>query len=95
MLLNERLNVFGVLGCILCISGSLAIVLHAPEERPLTSVLQIWELALQPCEWHVLGLRHAEHEGQAAVHSRPGAIVIQGLRGSGPNSELGQMCCAP
>ncbi|GAB4820539.1 hypothetical protein N2152v2_007585 [Parachlorella kessleri] len=48
MLLNERLNVFGVLGCILCISGSLAIVLHAPAERPLTSVLHIWQLALQP-----------------------------------------------
>lgn len=50
ILLNEKLNVFGVLGCILCISGSMAIVLHAPEERPLTSVIQIWHLALQPCE---------------------------------------------
>lgn len=48
MLLNERLNVFGILGCILCVTGSLAIVLHAPEESPITSVLQVWDLAMQP-----------------------------------------------
>jgi magnesium transporter len=48
VLLNERLNVFGLVGCVLCITGSLAIVLHAPEEAPLTSVLQVWELAIQP-----------------------------------------------
>ena len=30
-LLQEKLNVFGVLGCLLCIVGSLVIVLHAPE----------------------------------------------------------------
>ena len=48
VLLNERLNVFGIVGCILCVTGSLAIVLHAPEEAPITSVLQVWDLALQP-----------------------------------------------
>lgn len=48
-LLGERLNAFGVVGCVLCIAGSLAIVLHAPEERPIASVLQVWTLALQPC----------------------------------------------
>ncbi|EFN58445.1 hypothetical protein CHLNCDRAFT_19917 [Chlorella variabilis] len=47
-LLNEKLNAFGVVGCLLCISGSLAIVLHAPEERPIASVLQVWTLATQP-----------------------------------------------
>jgi magnesium transporter len=47
-LLNERLNIFGLVGCVLCVTGSLAIVLHAPEERPLESVLQIWGLAMQP-----------------------------------------------
>ncbi len=47
-LLGERLNAFGVVGCLLCIAGSLAIVLHAPEERPIASVLQVWALALQP-----------------------------------------------
>lgn len=47
-LLNERLNVFGAVGCVLCVTGSLAIVLHAPEEHPITSVLQVWDLAMQP-----------------------------------------------
>ncbi|KAI7843812.1 hypothetical protein COHA_002710 [Chlorella ohadii] len=51
-LLAEKLNAFGVVGCLLCIAGSLAIVLHAPEERPITSVLQVWALAMQP--WFLL-----------------------------------------
>ncbi|DBA99747.1 TPA: hypothetical protein ACH3X3_012297 [Trebouxia sp. C0006] len=32
----------------LCVAGSLTIVLHAPEERPIISMLQVWQLALQP-----------------------------------------------
>lgn len=48
--LREYLNMFGVLGCILCITGSLTIVLHAPPERPIESVQQIWSLAMQPGE---------------------------------------------
>ena len=48
LLLNEKLNAFGIVGCVLCVTGSLAIVLHAPEETPITSVLQIWDLAMQP-----------------------------------------------
>ena len=39
---------FGIVGCMLCIVGSMTIVLHAPEEQPLTSLLQVWRLALQP-----------------------------------------------
>ncbi len=35
-LLQEKLNVFGVLGCLLCIVGSLVIVLHAPEVSCIT-----------------------------------------------------------
>jgi hypothetical protein len=38
----------GILGCVLCIVGSTLIVLHAPSERSLTSVEEIWELATQP-----------------------------------------------
>ncbi|KAK9916826.1 hypothetical protein WJX75_007477 [Coccomyxa subellipsoidea] len=48
IMLNERLNIFGILGCVLCIVGSLTIVLHAPEEREITSLLQVWNMALQP-----------------------------------------------
>lgn len=47
-LLNERLNLFGLLGGMLCVAGSLTIVLHAPEETPITSVMQVWQLAMQP-----------------------------------------------
>jgi Magnesium transporter NIPA len=48
MMLGEKLNIFGILGCILCIVGSLTIVLHAPEERPIASVQQVWTLAMKP-----------------------------------------------
>ncbi len=48
LMLNEKLNVFGIIGCVLCVTGSLAIVLHAPEETPITSVLHVWDLAMQP-----------------------------------------------
>jgi hypothetical protein len=48
--LKEQLNMFGILGCILCITGSVAIVLHAPAEKPIESVQQVWNLAMQPGE---------------------------------------------
>lgn len=48
IMLNERLNVFGILGCVLCISGSITIALHAPEEREILSLLQVWAMAIQP-----------------------------------------------
>ena len=47
-MLNERLNGFGVIGCLLCVTGSMAIVLHAPEERQFESIPEIWALAMQP-----------------------------------------------
>ena len=50
MVLKERLNIFGIVGCMLCIVGSITIVLHAPEEQEITSLLQVWRLALQPGE---------------------------------------------
>lgn len=48
IMLNERLNLFGILGCTLCITGSVTIVLHAPDEREIQSLLQVWRMALQP-----------------------------------------------
>ncbi|XP_011011263.1 PREDICTED: probable magnesium transporter NIPA6 [Populus euphratica] len=48
LLLGEKLQKMGVLGCLLCIVGSTVIVLHAPEERSINSVKEIWELAIQP-----------------------------------------------
>ncbi|KAL6548547.1 hypothetical protein OROGR_008568 [Orobanche gracilis] len=46
--LDERLHMFGVVGCILCLVGSVTIVLHAPLERDIESVKQVWHLATEP-----------------------------------------------
>ncbi|KAM0947060.1 putative magnesium transporter NIPA [Dioscorea sansibarensis] len=46
--LSEKLHIFGIVGCILCIVGSTNIVLHAPKEREITSVKELWHLATQP-----------------------------------------------
>ncbi|KAL4363979.1 hypothetical protein GQ457_04G034090 [Hibiscus cannabinus] len=47
-MLKEKLQRMGMLGCLLCIVGSTVIVLHAPEERAISSVEEIWALATQP-----------------------------------------------
>lgn len=47
-MLGEKLQKMGMLGCLLCIVGSTEIVLHAPQERSLIYVLEIWLLAVQP-----------------------------------------------
>ncbi|KAF4349605.1 probable magnesium transporter NIPA2 [Cannabis sativa] len=47
-ILAEKLHIFGVLGCVLCMVGSVSIVLHAPQERLITSVKQVWHLATEP-----------------------------------------------
>lgn len=39
---------FGTVGCILCLVGSTSIVLHAPLERKIESVKEIWYLATEP-----------------------------------------------
>lgn len=48
IVLKEKLHIFGVVGCILCLVGSTAIVLHAPHERKIESVKEIWNLATEP-----------------------------------------------
>lgn len=47
-ILKERLHKLGILGCVMCIAGSVIIVVHAPSERPITSVQEIWNMATQP-----------------------------------------------
>ncbi|KAL0916445.1 hypothetical protein M5K25_013957 [Dendrobium thyrsiflorum] len=46
-ILKERLHSLGILGCVMCIAGSMVIVIHAPQERPITSVQEIWQKATQ------------------------------------------------
>ncbi|KAL6962038.1 hypothetical protein U1Q18_036993 [Sarracenia purpurea var. burkii] len=48
IMLRERLHIFGILGCVLCIVGSITIVLHAPQEREINSVKEVWDLATEP-----------------------------------------------
>lgn len=54
-MLKEKLHQLGVLGCIMCISGSVIIVIHAPQESPITSVQEIWAMATQPAFLLYLG----------------------------------------
>ena len=47
-ILKEKLHIFGVLGCALCVVGSTTIVLHAPHEKDIHSVKEVWHLATEP-----------------------------------------------
>ncbi|KAF9530031.1 magnesium transporter NIPA-domain-containing protein [Crepidotus variabilis] len=47
-LLKEELGHLGRLGCTLCLLGSLIIVLHAPEDKPVNTVDEILHYAIQP-----------------------------------------------
>lgn len=47
-LLDETLHIFGILGCVLCMVGSTTIVLHAPIEKNIESVKDVWDLATEP-----------------------------------------------
>ncbi|XP_022748661.1 probable magnesium transporter NIPA3 isoform X2 [Durio zibethinus] len=48
IILREKLHTFGILGCVLCVVGSTTIVLHAPPERQIESVTEVWDLATEP-----------------------------------------------
>ncbi|KAG6522762.1 hypothetical protein ZIOFF_019914 [Zingiber officinale] len=48
LMLKERLQTMGILGCISCVVGSIVIVIHAPQEQSPSSVEEIWKLATQP-----------------------------------------------
>ena len=49
-LLKEELGHIGRVGCTLCLLGSLIIVLHAPEDKDISTVDEILHFALQPGE---------------------------------------------
>ncbi|CAD6334018.1 unnamed protein product [Miscanthus lutarioriparius] len=48
VMLREKLHIFRILGCVLCAVGSTTIVLHAPPEREIESVTEVWDLATEP-----------------------------------------------
>ncbi|KAF8648914.1 hypothetical protein AX16_006136 [Volvariella volvacea WC 439] len=47
-LLNEELGHLGRVGCALCLLGSLIIIFHAPEDKPVETVDEILHYAIQP-----------------------------------------------
>lgn len=49
-LLGEVLNVVGKLGCLLCVLGSILLVIHAPQEQEVTSLQDMTNKLLEPGE---------------------------------------------
>lgn len=46
--LKERLGRDGIIGCTLCILGSLGVILHSPEDAPISTVDQVFTQFTQP-----------------------------------------------
>ncbi|XP_015219651.1 magnesium transporter NIPA2 isoform X1 [Lepisosteus oculatus] len=46
--LNERLNLHGKIGCLLCILGSTVMVIHAPQEEEINSLEEMSEKLIDP-----------------------------------------------
>ncbi|KAF9684968.1 hypothetical protein SADUNF_Sadunf03G0005400 [Salix dunnii] len=57
IILREKLHIFGILGCVLCVVGSTTIVLHAPQEREIESVKEVWDLATEPGSLSVMSVK--------------------------------------
>ncbi|KAM9331640.1 magnesium transporter NIPA4 isoform 4-T4 [Pholidichthys leucotaenia] len=47
-LLGEVLNIIGKLGCLLCVLGSVLLVIHAPQEQEVTSLQEMTNKLLEP-----------------------------------------------
>nr|GMD77795.1 probable magnesium transporter NIPA2 [Ipomoea batatas] len=98
-ILDERLHIFGVVGCILCLVGSVSIVLHAPLERKMESVKEVWHLATQPgfiiytclvvCLVLLLIFRFVPRYGQShlivyiGICSLTGSLTVMGVKAVG------------
>lgn len=48
MILKEKLNMNGKIGCALCIVGAVVIVLHAPAQAAVTDIDEFKHFVLQP-----------------------------------------------
>ncbi|KAG6479044.1 hypothetical protein ZIOFF_062499 [Zingiber officinale] len=86
--LNHRiLHIFGILGCALCVVGSTTIVLHAPQEREIESVAEVWNLATEPAL--ILVFHFVPQYGQThimvyiGVCSLVGSLSVMGVKALG------------
>ncbi|KAL6009292.1 hypothetical protein ACLOJK_022520 [Asimina triloba] len=77
-MLNEKLHIFGALGCVLRVVGSTSIVLHAPHERNIESVKEVWNLALEPASVLILIFRFAPQYGQRNMMVYVGICSLMG-----------------
>ncbi|KAF9987612.1 hypothetical protein BGZ75_000321, partial [Mortierella antarctica] len=48
IVLKEKLNLHGKIGCALCIVGAVVIVLHAPAQAAVTDIDQFKHFVIQP-----------------------------------------------
>lgn len=48
------MNILGKLGCLLCLLGSILLVIHAPQEQEVTSLQDMTSKLLEPGENHHL-----------------------------------------
>lgn len=48
MFLKEKLGTIGKIGCLLSVVGAIIVVVHAPEEKVVTSIDELLMHALQP-----------------------------------------------
>lgn len=46
--LDERLGILGKIGCAICLTGSIVIVLHAPPDPEIETIEELLHLAIQP-----------------------------------------------
>jgi drug/metabolite transporter (DMT)-like permease len=46
--LSERLGLLGKIGCSTCLLGAIIIVLHAPPDKPVETIEQVLDYAIQP-----------------------------------------------
>ena len=54
VMLNERLNIHGKLGCILAIIGSTVVVIHSPESPGVDNLYETGQNMLSPCKCALL-----------------------------------------
>ncbi|KAK3013681.1 hypothetical protein RJ639_009164 [Escallonia herrerae] len=77
-ILEEKLHIFGVVGCVLCLVGSTTIVLHAPQERKIESVKEVWNFYMMDVG-AALDSGWSREVGDAGKGMSEMARVVQGL----------------
>ena len=53
-LLNENLNLYGKIGCFLCIIGSTILIIHAPQEENVSTMEELSVKLRDPGRLHII-----------------------------------------